>query len=436
MHLIFSPSLQELVTKAKTMKRVGAIGFSPLFPLLVEETSFLATTARVAQRLWHVENNVFNSPPCTKCTTKAPWNLTTHQYRLYCSSKCAHSDNAVLDKRRATNVAQYGSPSPFGNKEVQQKSRTTIKAKYGVDNVSQSEDIKQQKIQTSLANYGTAHPLQNEDNKAARNATNLERYGVECVWKSDVIKQQIVDTNMLKYGVPHAMQSEQVMQKVKDTNMLKYGVEWNSTSESSRQKRADTCINKYGVTNKWLVENPSHVGFNLDTLALMNDPRYVHEQYAVQKHSMDHIAQVLNISAGMVSIRLKRFEIEVRDRVTYHSSKAIQWLTQVMDSQQIHIQHAMNGGEYSIPTTRYHADGYCAETNTVYEFHGDVWHGNPNVFASDEHCHPFNPHITAGELFTKTINRDQQICDLGYNIVVMWEADFEFHTERPLTECT
>ena len=32
----------------------------------------------------------------------------------------------------------------------------------------------------------------------------------------------------------------------------------------------------------------------------------------------------------------------------------------------------------------YKVDGYCYETNTVYEFHGDYWHGNPIVFDSDD----------------------------------------------------
>ena len=32
------------------------------------------------------------------------------------------------------------------------------------------------------------------------------------------------------------------------------------------------------------------------------------------------------------------------------------------------IQHALNGGEYKIHNSMYKADGYCKETNTIYEF--------------------------------------------------------------------
>jgi hypothetical protein len=89
----------------------------------------------------------------------------------------------------------------------------------------------------------------------------------------------------------------------------------------------------------------------------------------------------------------------------------------------IYIQHALNGGEFNIPSTRYKADGYCKETNTIYEFHGDCWHGNPDVFESHEICNPFSE-LTAGELYHNTLIREKDIIDLGYNLEVLWESNF------------
>jgi hypothetical protein len=83
------------------------------------------------------------------------------------------------------------------------------------------------------------------------------------------------------------------------------------------------------------------------------------------------------------------------------------------------IQHALNGGEYQIPGTRYKADGYCQETNTIYEFHGDYWHGNPEIYP------PTVSNVivgkTMGELYEYTIKREEEIKSLCYNLVVMWE---------------
>ena len=104
-----------------------------------------------------------------------------------------------------------------------------------------------------------------------------------------------------------------------------------------------------------------------------------------------------------------------------YSKVSIEWL----NSLSLDIQHAENGGEYRIPNTRFHVDGYHKETNTVYEFHGDVYHGNPKLYSPDDTPHPFNKDITAGELYQKTIQREEEIKSLGYNLVVMWESDYK-----------
>ena len=103
-----------------------------------------------------------------------------------------------------------------------------------------------------------------------------------------------------------------------------------------------------------------------------------------------------------------------------YSKIAIKWLNSIS----LDIQHAENGGEYRIPNTKYRVDGYVPSTNTVYEFHGDVFHGNPELFKPTDNCHPFNKYITAKELYDKTIERENEIKSLGYNLIVMWESDF------------
>jgi hypothetical protein len=107
------------------------------------------------------------------------------------------------------------------------------------------------------------------------------------------------------------------------------------------------------------------------------------------------------------------------------SKKALYWLLYEEKKNNISIQHALNGGEYKIPNTKYYVDGFCKDTNTVYEFHGDVFHGNPLLYQSDERCHPYNKNVTAGELLNKTIKKEQKLKQLGYNVVIIWESDFD-----------
>lgn len=107
-----------------------------------------------------------------------------------------------------------------------------------------------------------------------------------------------------------------------------------------------------------------------------------------------------------------------------YSKQAIRWLMYIEKTEKINIQHAENMGEYKIPTTNYRVDGYCKETNTCYEFHGDVYHGNPSLY-SLEHCHPFEKHLTAAELYENTLKKERIIKKLGYNLVIIWESDWK-----------
>jgi hypothetical protein len=106
--------------------------------------------------------------------------------------------------------------------------------------------------------------------------------------------------------------------------------------------------------------------------------------------------------------------------ISNFSKSQIQWLEFLEKYNNIYIQHALNEGEYMIKNTRWKADGYCKETNTIYEFHGDYWHGNPNMY------NPNDINVTSiktfGELYNNTIIRENKIKELGYNLEVMWES--------------
>ena len=105
------------------------------------------------------------------------------------------------------------------------------------------------------------------------------------------------------------------------------------------------------------------------------------------------------------------------------SNKSVKWLESISAKEQIYIQHAENDGEFRIPNTRFKVDGFCKETNTVYEFHGNCWHGNPCLYEPTDTPHPFN-NKTAKELYDATIDREYRIKELGYNLIVMWENNY------------
>jgi hypothetical protein len=111
-----------------------------------------------------------------------------------------------------------------------------------------------------------------------------------------------------------------------------------------------------------------------------------------------------------------------------YSNAQIKWLTEIENKENIDIQHATKpNGEFNIQGVGC-VDGYCAQTNTIYEFHGDFWHGNPRIYNRDD-INPIN-HKTYGDLYDKTIKRDEKIRQLGYNLIVKWETDLPTITKE------
>ena len=102
----------------------------------------------------------------------------------------------------------------------------------------------------------------------------------------------------------------------------------------------------------------------------------------------------------------------------------IQWLNWLACRQRCTIQHAENGGEIRIPGSRYHADGFCEESRTVYEYNGDVFHGNPDLFRSDEMSYFGKAY---GDLYRETLARTAQIEKLGYRVICIWESEWKRH---------
>ena len=69
-------------------------------------------------------------------------------------------------------------------------------------------------------------------------------------------------------------------------------------------------------------------------------------------------------------------------------------------------------------------DGYDPITNTVYEFLGDYWHGNPAI----KKFHPLKIHpvtkLTYGQMYKRTFNTLQKIKSFGYVVKYIWENDW------------
>ena len=97
------------------------------------------------------------------------------------------------------------------------------------------------------------------------------------------------------------------------------------------------------------------------------------------------------------------------------SKMSIIWLNYMSNGD--NIKHALNGGEkkLTIGNKTYKVDGFCEETNTIYEFYGCFWHGHsscykPNVVNSKNQK-------DMGTLNDLTVGKRDTIKNAGYSHV-------------------
>lgn len=74
-----------------------------------------------------------------------------------------------------------------------------------------------------------------------------------------------------------------------------------------------------------------------------------------------------------------------------------------------------------INSKKYFADGYIPETKTIFEFLGDYWHGNPNIYSHQDVN--TNNKKTFGQLYSKTIEKFKSLYFLGFTIIYRWESE-------------
>ena len=73
------------------------------------------------------------------------------------------------------------------------------------------------------------------------------------------------------------------------------------------------------------------------------------------------------------------------------SHEALQWLSYTAEKEEIHIQHARNGGEKRVGN--YYLDGYCEETHTAYEYQGCYWHGKDFFVRCGGKCYTYTCYV-------------------------------------------
>ena len=97
---------------------------------------------------------------------------------------------------------------------------------------------------------------------------------------------------------------------------------------------------------------------------------------------------------------------------TAYSKQGIQWIEYLIKETGHNIRHAENSPHQEYQIGSYSVDGYCEETNTVYEFHGCTFHGHE--------CKDYNE-----KKWQATLDREEDLRAKGFNVVSITSCEWE-----------
>ena len=100
---------------------------------------------------------------------------------------------------------------------------------------------------------------------------------------------------------------------------------------------------------------------------------------------------------------------------------AVQWFNREACEIGCTIRHQANGREK--PIGKLSVDGWCADTNTAYQFHGCFWHGCPKCHTDPDEINAVNGK-TMGVLLTET-KKHTEYLRRHVEVVEMWECEWK-----------
>jgi hypothetical protein len=98
-------------------------------------------------------------------------------------------------------------------------------------------------------------------------------------------------------------------------------------------------------------------------------------------------------------------------------SKISQYWLDSLNIQTLEREHS-----FHINKRLYKVDAYDLGTNIIYEFLGNYWHGNPEMYNPND-INPTNKK-SYGQLYKETFERLTVLEEAGYKVVYIWESDF------------
>ena len=337
---------------------------------------------------------------CKNCGNKVPFISISHGYKSCCCKKCSN------ELREKTNSKKYGSPFIFQIQEFKDKSKETSLEKYGVTHHNKIKSINQKQFITKAKNNTPI--IGSEEFRRIADKTKLEKYND----KNYNNREKAKKTKLEKYNDKNYNNQE----KAKKTKLEKY----NDKNYNNREKYKNTLNEIYGAG----VNSVSQI--RLKNLDKIEDVDFILNNFVKDNRlQVKKLFSFFNIKCYSIHLRSLYDNLlsrNVKINSGGHSSNIEDYC---LDKTEALLNRELNR-QFRIKYDKkyFKVDGFDPETNTVYEFLGDFWHGNLNVFDKDTVNPRDKKYRTYGTLNAETFERLDIIKSLGYKVKYIWEADF------------
>lgn len=135
-------------------------------------------------------------PLCKNCGNVCNFLNLQKGFNIYCSCKCANSNEQKILNWKLNNIK-----------------------KYGVDNTSKLDSVKSKHANTCLEKYGAVTNLITDEQKSDTKNKLIEHYGVDSPVKSKIIQNKMRNTCIKRYGKPAYSQTDEFKLFMSDYNI-------------------------------------------------------------------------------------------------------------------------------------------------------------------------------------------------------------------------
>lgn len=327
-----------------------------------------------------------------------------------------------------------------------------------IENFIKSLGAKRGTLEFFTLRYGKEHGRIMYEDKNARCAITLEnsikRYGEEAGRKkyeeACAAKAITLENLIKKYGKEEGEKRfNQYREKQAYSNTLEYKAKvhgWNKEDfdkyNKGRGVTLDNLILKYGEKEGTArfndyCEKQSVAGVSLDYfIGLLGEEggRIKYEEVnAAKANTLDNFIKRHGEEEGKA-----RFIKYIHSNNGQYSSKMandfFERLTMELGLTREDVYY--NDNELPIATIDngiflydYHIKG----STVIIEFYGDYWHANPKKYMHSESIqYPAGSYMLAEEVWQKDKKKIDIACDLGYNVLIIWESDINNDLEGEL----